>query len=267
MKPQNWQPTPLVKLSFFFTLAAIGLAIVLPEWRYGLIAACIANSLLLTVAGLLPRCDLLGKNWTALPAAAAQRGEIAITIDDGPNPIITPAVLDILDRYGVKATFFCIGENVKRYPELCQDMIRRGHSVENHTMRHKHTFAFLLPFQYFAELEAAQQTLADVTGSRGVFFRAPAGLRNPLLDRVLARHQLQLASWTKRGFDTVERDPKRVLAKLLNKLQAGDILLLHDHNAAETVNGTPVILEVLPTLLDAIAAAKLQPVTLRDALK
>jgi len=91
-------------------------------------------------------------------------------------------------------------------------------------------------------------------------------LRNPWLDPVLKRLNLQLASWTRRGFDTVKQDPQQVLAKLLHKLQAGDILLLHDSNVARTNTGQPVILAVLPPLLDAIAAANLHTVTLGESL-
>ncbi len=264
---RHWRPTLLVKWSFFFTLAAAAVAVILPELRALAITAIILDQLLLTLAGLLPRCSLLGFNWTSLPEASAKRREIAITIDDGPNPIITPAVLDLLDRHGAKATFFCIGEKALRYPDLCREIVKRGHAVENHSMHHRHNFALLMPGGYFSELEVAQQTLAAITGVRPSFFRAPAGLRNALLDPVLNRLNLQLASWTRRGFDTVESNPKVVLAKLLDNLKAGDILLLHDDNAAQTADGSPVILEVLPLLLDAIATVKLHPVTLSDALR
>jgi peptidoglycan/xylan/chitin deacetylase (PgdA/CDA1 family) len=91
-------------------------------------------------------------------------------------------------------------------------------------------------------------------------------LRNPLLDPVLQRLGLQLASWTRRGFDTVERDGSVVLARLMSKLRAGDILLLHDGHAARTSSGTPVVLEVLPSLLEAIEQRGLRTVTLREAL-
>lgn len=220
----------------------------------------------LTVAGLCPRCSLLGSNWTALPQTSVARGEIALTFDDGPDPEVTPAVLDLLDRHGVKATFFCIGEKAQRHPDLCKEIAERGHAVENHSMKHSHGFALLLLGGYFSELAAAQQLLTAITGARPRFFRAPAGLRNPLLDPVLNRLGLQLTSWTRRGFDTVEKDPQMVLAKLLDGLKAGDILLLHDGNAARTAADRPVILEVLPSLLDAVSAAKLRPVTLREAL-
>jgi peptidoglycan/xylan/chitin deacetylase (PgdA/CDA1 family) len=230
------------------------------------LSAVAFDHLLMTFAGLWPRCSLLGPNWTQLPAAATSRGEIAITIDDGPDPVVTPAVLDLLDQYRAKATFFCIGDKVLRYPELCRQIVQRGHALENHSMQHGYLLPFRLLGGWYAELDAAQQAIATVTGSYPLFFRPPVGLRNPLLDPVLSRLDLRLASWTRRGFDTVQRKPELVLAKLLKGLKAGDILMLHDGKAALTDSGKPVILEVLPPLLEAIADAKLQPVTLRVAL-
>jgi hypothetical protein len=92
-------------------------------------------------------------------------------------------------------------------------------------------------------------------------------LRSPLLDPALCRVGLRLASWTRRGFDTVERNPDTVLRRLLSNLQGGDILLVHDGNAARTATGQPVILAVLPQVLSAIRAAGLTPVTLRAVLR
>ena len=117
-----------------------------------------------------------------------------------------------------------------------------------------------------AEISRAQDGILRVTGASPRFFRAPAGLRNPFLDPVLARLQLRLASWTRRGFDTVNANADAVYRRLANPLQDGDILLLHDGNAARSRGGKPVILEVLPRLLDALASKQLQPVTLRSAL-
>jgi len=117
-----------------------------------------------------------------------------------------------------------------------------------------------------AEIERAQDTIASVTGQRPQFFRAPAGLRSPFLEPVLSRMGLRLASWTRRGFDTVNPDPGVVLQRLTRGLQGGDILLLHDGHAASTSSGTPVILEVLPLLLQAVCAARLTPITLQSAL-
>lgn len=253
-------------VSIVVTLAAPLLLLVSFELWPWLLAAVVVDHLIMTLAGLLPRCAWLGPNWTRLPVAAIARGEIAITIDDGPDPDLTPAVLDILDVYGAKATFFCVGDKVLQHPELCRQIVDRGHTVENHSMHHGYLLPFCLLGGWFAEIDAAQQTISAVTGRRPQFFRPPVGLRNPLLDPVLSRLDLRLASWTRRGFDTVQRRPEVVLAKLLKGLRAGDILLLHDGRYALADNGQPVILEVLPPLLAAIAEAKLRPVTLQEAL-
>ena len=118
-----------------------------------------------------------------------------------------------------------------------------------------------------AEIVRAQESIARVTGSLPRFFRAPAGLRNPFLDPVLNGLELRLASWTRRGFDTVNRDPETVYRRLAKSLRGGDILLLHDGNAAFGAEGSPVILDVLPRLLATLRAERLTPITLRAALE
>jgi peptidoglycan/xylan/chitin deacetylase (PgdA/CDA1 family) len=175
-------------------------------------------------------------------------------------------VLDLLDQHRAKATFFCIGELVEQHPHLAREIISRGHSIENHSQRHLHRFSVLGLAGIAAEIARAQDTIEAVTGVRPRFFRAPAGLRSPLLEPVLARLGLRLASWTRRGFDTVSPDPGLVFERLAQGLRGGDILLLHDGHAAHTPAGNPVILEVLPRLLQAVAAARLTPITLRSAL-
>jgi peptidoglycan/xylan/chitin deacetylase (PgdA/CDA1 family) len=263
---RSWRPPLLMSASLLLTIVALLAVVIYPDIWPWVLAMVVADNLLLTFAGLWPRCSWVGPNWIALPPVAAARGEIAITIDDGPEPDVTPSVLDILDRYDAKATFFCIAEKAQQYPDLCRDIIKRGHTIENHSMRHKYHLPFLLLGGWFAELSAAQNALTAITGIRPVFFRPPVGLRNPLLDPVLSRLDLHLVSWTRRGFDTVNKDSGQVLAKLLDGLQAGDILLLHDGKAARSHAGLPVILEVLPPLLEAIAAAQLRTVTLRETL-
>jgi peptidoglycan/xylan/chitin deacetylase (PgdA/CDA1 family) len=116
------------------------------------------------------------------------------------------------------------------------------------------------------ELQLAQDTLTAITGDRPQFFRAPAGLRNLFLDPVLSRLELRLASWSTRAFDTRIGNVERVQRRLLRGLRAGAILLLHDGNAARTPDGIAVILEVLPTILESAAAARLRCITLRQAL-
>jgi peptidoglycan/xylan/chitin deacetylase (PgdA/CDA1 family) len=233
-------------------------------WAWWL-AAILVNHAIFTVAGLLPRTSLLGPNWTRLPASPRNADAIALTIDDGPDPVVTPQVLDLLDAFDVRATFFCIGAKAQRHPELVREIVARGHALENHSQVHTHTFSVTLPAALTREIGAAQRTFEALSGARPMFFRAPAGLRNIFLEPVLQKLDLRLAAWTRRGFDTRERDPHVVAQRLLDGLAARDILLLHDGNAALTVEGKPLILAVLPCVIDAARERHLRFVTLRDA--
>ena len=261
-----WQPSLFIRASIALHVLVLIIILVVPTLWPWAVAVLLANHLLITVIGLLPRSDWLGPNLTQLPDAAAGRNEIALTIDDGPDPIVTPRVLDILDRYAAQATFFCIGEKAALYPDLCREIVRRGHAVENHSQHHRHHFAFMGPRGFMHELQTAQVTLTQISGQRPLFFRAPAGLRNPFLDPVLSKLGLTLASWSTRGFDTRIGDADRVKNKLLSGVRAGAILLMHDGNAARNSRQVAVILEVLPAILVVAAANKLRFVTLRHAL-
>ena len=257
--------TWLIRASAALHLLALAVVLTEPALWPGALAGVALNHLLIAAIGLWPRSHWLGPNWTRLPAAAVARHEIALTIDDGPDPVVTPLVLDLLDRYAVQATFFCIGEKAARHPDLCRDIVRRGHAVENHSQHHRHYFSMMGLRGMARELQAAQDTLTAITGQRPLFFRAPAGLRNPFLDPVLTRLGLKLASWSVRGFDTRTSDAERVQSKLLGGMQAGAILLRHDGHAARTPLGIPVVLAVLPALLTCAASAGLRFVTLRQA--
>ncbi len=256
----RWQRPPFVQATLgLHALAGVGL--LTPAWPWSL-GALAANHALIAATGLWPRSNWLGANLTHL---SRQRPEVAITIDDGPDPQVTPAVLDLLDELQAQATFFCIGDHVQRHPALAREIVRRGHALGNHSQHHRHHFSLMGPAQLRREISAAQATLEDITGCRPRFFRAPAGLRNIFLDPVLHELGLQLASWTRRGFDTRTGDADLVLRRLTRQLGAGDILLLHDHHAALSPTGRPVLLEVLPPLLAAIRAQGLQPVRLDAA--
>lgn len=263
---RNWKPTLAIKLSIL-VLAGCTLATLLNPaqwiWMLGIV---FFNHSILTIAGLIPRSKLLGPNITRLPQAAAERGEVAITIDDGPDPEVTPLVLDILDRYQAKATFFCIGRLAVKHPELCRKIVRRGHDIENHSMSHNWYFSLLDPWSIHREVRNAQAELSRISGQTPRFFRATAGLRNPQLEPVLSHCGLRLCSWSKRGFDTRVGDAEAVFNSLVHNLKGGDILLLHDGSAARTVRGKPVILDVLPRLLDNLAQQNLHSVTLRSAI-
>ncbi len=261
----RWNPSPTMKASFaLHGAAALGTlaAPVLWPWALGALAL---NHAVLATAGLLPRTTLLGPNLTRLPEAAAARREVAITIDDGPDPEVTPRVLDLLDAAGAKASFFCIGWRARAHPALCREIVQRGHGVENHGDAHSWAFSLRGHGYQKADIAAAQATLSDITGQAPRFFRATAGLRNPFLDPVLSQLDLRLSSWTRRAYDTRTGDPDLVHARLVRGLGPGDILLLHDGHAARGADGQPVILAALPRLLATLAEQKLTTATLQQA--
>jgi peptidoglycan/xylan/chitin deacetylase (PgdA/CDA1 family) len=259
--------SPVLTASAAVHLGAAAAVLTSPrDWPWA-IGAVAANHAVLAAAGLWPRSRLLGPNWTHLPADSGARGEVAITIDDGPDPEVTPQVLERLAMHGAQATFFCVGERVERYADIAREIVHRGHAIENHSQRHRHTFSLLGPRGMRDEIARAQDGISRITGSTPRFFRAPAGLRNPFLDPVLQSLGLRLASWTRRGFDTVNGNADAVYRRLAHSLRGGDILLLHDGNAALGATGRPVILDVLPRLLDRLPPAGLSPITLRAALQ
>lgn len=264
--PRRWTPSPTLKASFVVHGAAAVGALALPQhWPWAL-AAVAANQVLLTVAGLLPRAQLLGPTLTRLPPGAAAQRLVALTFDDGPDPEVTPQVLDLLDEAGVRASFFCIGWRARAHPALCREIVRRGHQVENHGDAHANHFALFGPRRMRADILAAQHTLSELCEREPRFFRATAGLRNPFLDPVLAELDLELAAWTRRGFDTRCADPAIIHHRLRNNLAAGDILLLHDGNSRHDQHGRPVILGVLPRLLADLRAAELKPLPLGQCI-
>jgi len=262
-RPGPWRPTPFLLGSGLLHVAGlVGLAVAPRHWRW-ILGTLLANHCAIAAVGLWPQSRWLGRNLVRLPAAAARRGEVALTFDDGPDPAVTPRVLDRLAECGARASFFLVGRRAAACPELAAEIARRGHRVENHTWSHPNSFALYPPRALGREVSRAQEALARAAGAAPRLFRAPAGFRNPALDPVLAAAGLTLASWTRRGYDTVDGRPERVAGRLLSGLVPGDVLLLHDGpTAARTASGSPVVLEALPRVLDGLAARGLTAVPL-----
>jgi peptidoglycan/xylan/chitin deacetylase (PgdA/CDA1 family) len=248
------------------TLAAHGLggaALLLSPGSWPIVgAALLANHLLIGAGAISPRSRLLGPNISRIPASG---GGVALTFDDGPDPEVTPRVLDALDEGKARATFFFVGRRVAQHPALAAEVLARGHGVGNHSHTHPDLFAFYGPRAVWGELEGAQKAIQDATGKRASLFRAPVGFRGPWLQPCLARAGLRLVSWTRRGYDSVSRRGDAVLARLTRGLRAGDILLLHDGGSARGAAGAPVVLDVLPRLLERIQAAGLKAVAVPES--
>src|SRR3954468_17258153 len=156
-----WTPGPIVWLSVVLHLAALAVVAMQPAFWPWALGAVAANHVLITLAMLWPRGQLLGANVVRLPAAAIARREVSLTFDDGPDAEITPRVLELLDRYGAKASFFCVGEKLAAHPQIAKEIVRRGHSIENHSLRHSHAFALYGFFRMAREVASAQAIVAS----------------------------------------------------------------------------------------------------------
>lgn len=154
--------------------------------------------------------------------------ELWLTIDDGPDPVDTPQILDLLDEYGAKATFFMIGSNAQKHPELVIEVIRRGHTVGNHTHTH--------PLKCFwcagrkrvcLELDTSLAVLRGA-GAEVRLFRAPVGIKNVFLKRCLAERGLRCVAWTIRSGDTLASKQDTVIKRVLDEAKPGAIILMHE---------------------------------------
>lgn len=161
------------------------------------------------------------------------RNEAWLTIDDGPTDD-TLAVLDLFDRHEVKATFFVKGSLTEASPELATEILRRGHSLANHTQTHPSgSFWCSLPGRIGSEIDGCNRALKNATGEQPRWFRAPVGMKNPAVHPALKRRGMRLIGWTARGFDAVVSDAEEILSRILTKLVPGAIIVLHqgrDHS-------------------------------------
>lgn len=189
-----------------------------------------------------------------LPGAPANA--IALTIDDGPHPVYTPMVLEVLRRYSVTATFSMIGINVQRYPQVARQVVAAGHAICNHSMWHPIPFTALSPAQIHAEIAEPMNLIWDATRAVPRLFRAPGGEWSPTVFQALPAYDLIPLDWDVDPRDWAVPGVAHI-EEVLDSGRAGDILLCHDGggNRIETVRA---LSEVIPALL----ARKLQFVTL-----
>ncbi len=151
---------------------------------------------------------------------------IYLTFDDGPHPIVTPLILNILDQYYCKATFFCVGENVKKYPEIYQEILKRGHSVGNHTYNHLKGFGKSTK-KYVENVEKADKLI----NSR--WFRPPYGRITPMQIHKLKK-KYRLVMWDLITYDYDKKvSPNRIIREIQKKSRNGSIVVFHDSEKAK----------------------------------
>jgi peptidoglycan/xylan/chitin deacetylase (PgdA/CDA1 family) len=196
------------------------------------IPAAAAAGIVGALGGVHPRSQLFGRTirHTTSPL------KLAITFDDGPNPAITPKLLDLLDRYGARATFFVIGRYVRVSPELTREMQARGHLLANHTETHPNLL-WLGPSGVRDELQKCQDALQKAVGAAATFFRPPFGMRNPWVVSTARDLGMETVVWTLIPGDwrgkpaewlTARMKPIADHAQQAALRKSGDVLCLHD---------------------------------------
>ncbi|MBR2927195.1 MAG: polysaccharide deacetylase family protein [Clostridia bacterium] len=186
--------------------------------------------------------------------------KIAITFDDGPHPTQTKQILDILDAYGVKATFFMVGVNVINYPDAARDVISRGHEVGNHTFSHS-IMTHLNEAEVKREMERCEQALAELCDYHPHILRPPQGALNPQVQKCTLEADYSIILWSLDTRDWESKDEEKIVDCVLSSVKSGDIILMHDYIGRKSK--TPQALErLLPELL----ARGFEPVTVRELL-
>jgi peptidoglycan-N-acetylglucosamine deacetylase len=178
------------------------------------------------------------------------RREVWLTIDDGPEPATVRPMLDLLDRHGARATFFLVGTKVAAEPDLAREILRRGHTLGNHTFTHPLAFFWLAgPGRTAREIDSSRAAWQAVGVEPPVWFRAPAGIKTLFLRRALDQRQMVLVGWTARGREQFSTSPQQPLRRLKRAIRPGAILLVH-----ESADDGAQRIALLGALLDHLSA-------------
>lgn len=200
------------------------------------------SHLLVLYPTLVANCSWWGPVVTHFETS---RREVWLTIDDGPDAIHAPRMIELLARFDARATFFTIGKKAAALPAELARIRAAGHEIANHTFSHP-SGSF---WAYFPASIAGEIDRHPVSSGR---FRAPAGLKNFFVHPALAKRRMQLIGWTVRGLDTVSNDPEAVAARIGRGLRPGAILLLHEgHRTDHAPDFHPRCLELTLELLAA----------------
>jgi peptidoglycan/xylan/chitin deacetylase (PgdA/CDA1 family) len=194
-----------------------------PWWIAGIGVLAFAHALVLWPT-LRPNSQWLGPVVTCFETAS---NEVWLTIDDGPTDD-TPALLEALNERHVKATFFLKGILVTQRPNLVSKILNHGHDIENHSQTHPSgAFWCLPPRALETEIDSCSAALETRAGVRSRLFRAPVGMKNPFVHPILARRGITLVGWSVRGFDSFGNDVQRVVRRIVPRVRAGSIVVMH----------------------------------------
>jgi peptidoglycan/xylan/chitin deacetylase (PgdA/CDA1 family) len=232
-----------------------------PGWVLAVMGSFAAILAVLALDAFHPRVNLFAPAIVRIPPGSDNRSPIALTFDDGPVEPYTREILEILEQYGAKASFFCIGENVVRAPELARAIVARGHTLGNHTQTHRNLM-FASRRQIAEELDRCQHSIEDATQVSPRFFRCPKGYKNPMLHAELRRRSLRLVGYGYPIWDVQNPPPDELLERLLSRAASGDVVVMHDGYPPGAMGSRDSLVTALPAMLEGLRARGLTPVSL-----
>ncbi len=220
--------------------------------------------------------EMFGDAVCEVPGA---QGAVALTFDDGPDPVSTPLVLEMLAQAEAHATFFVVGKKVEKYPEQVAAILRAGHSLGIHSYSHHRLYAFLPPAEVERDIERTREQIERACGVRPLLFRPPVGQMSPRTAAGVKRAQVETIGWSVRARDGLQSSqPEDCLKRVLSGLRAGAIVLLHDawesrpvgsaasRSGDDELGDCPAGVRALPKILKECQKRGLAPVTVEELL-
>ncbi len=253
-----------IGLALIVSAASLALAAVtVPPALFAVLCFVFAGLALLATDAFWPRVNLFGP---AVVRVSSRRiaNVVALTFDDGPVSPYTEQILAILDRYGVKASFFCIGENVESHPELARAIVDRGHTIGSHTATHRNLL-LAGAGEIRRELEGGQESIRSATGKTPVFFRCPRGYKNPLVALAVRRLGIRLTGYSYPIWDVENPPPEELVDRVLRRVRGGDIIVMHDGYPPARPGGRESLIRALPLIIEGLLERGLTPVSLDEA--
>ena len=209
-----------------------------------------------------PRVALFGPQHSHGPRGPQR---VALSFDDGPHPDFTPRIAEALAKAGAHATFFCIGQFAEKHPEVARALVAKGHELGNHTYSHNTLGHMFSSLALTDDLRRCQSMLTTL-GAAPRWYRPAVGIRNPSVHAAARALGLQVVTWSGAARDGAWALDEARARRLAKRARAGDILVLHDGLRGTSSKVRESTVRWLPTLLEALTARGLQPVTVSQLM-
>jgi peptidoglycan/xylan/chitin deacetylase (PgdA/CDA1 family) len=193
---------------------------------------------------------------------------VALTFDDGPNEPYTSQVLSILEQYRIKATFFIIGQNARRYPETCRRIVTAGNAIGNHSYHHDKSLCLRRGKAVARDIEMARQAIYESTGLEPKLFRPPHGFRTPWLMRTVRNLGYTVVTWDNMTSDwKAEKSGEEIVQAILQRAKPGGVIVLHDGRDTRPRYDRSHMLQALPFVIETLVEKDFDFVTIPELLE